>query len=277
MPDELDPPVDSTQDQALPESNDTGTGTGTGINPAWNELLGIMPTQLHPQMIPHLQKWDQGVQQQFQKVHSQYEPYKPFLDAQVDPQQIQYALQIMEHLNNNPRQIYDALAEFHGWNEQGQTEPNAPVTEDYSDLGNIVDEDPRISQLNEQVELMRNIMLAQYNEQQQAQMQQQQSQQEQQEDQALEEEFTTLKSKYGEFDERYVLGLMAAGTSAEDAVKSYNELVEQTLQNRPGNSAPRVLGGGGGVPSNAINHSSLSDEDRRRLVVQRLQQAAQNR
>lgn len=278
---ENDTAAEATQGQETQQINETGTGQQqNGINPAWNELLGIMPTQLHPQLIPYLQKWDQGVQSLVQKVHSQYEPYKQFVDAQVDPQNIQYALQIMEHLNNNPRQIWDAMGQHYGWiGEQGQPEPQAAqqqnFTENYDDLGIGTEEDPRIAQMAEQLELMRQAIVADWEQKQQQAQQQQLIEQQQQEDQALEQELTSLREKYGDYDEQYVLGLMGAGMEAEKAVQQYQQLTQQILQNRPGNFAPTVLSGKGGIPSTAVDRRNMTGEQRRALVANMLAAAKQ--
>src|SRR5678815_523547 len=93
------------EETSAPVGNDSAQGESTGGNPAWQDILNVLPDSLHSTVKPALEKWDQGVQQRFQTVHSQYEPFKPFLDSGVDPQNINYALAILDKIENDPRSI----------------------------------------------------------------------------------------------------------------------------------------------------------------------------
>jgi len=233
---------------------------GGGDNPAWNDLLGILPTQLHGVVKPHLQKWDQGVNERFQQVHSQYQPWKNIADQGIAPDDVMQAMTILQTINENPQQVYEALAEHLGIGEQGDAEVG---DEEY---GAEEEVDPRIAQLQQGYENMAAIIVGQHEEQQQAQ-----------EDQELDDYLSGLTEKFGEYDERYVLAMMDSGMSGEDAVQSFQNLVSEKASaiNRP--SAPSILSPGGGTPSQAINPAELDDKGRRSLVAQMLQSVAQNK
>lgn len=232
-----------------------------GLNPAWNDLMGIIPTQLHSQVTPHLQKWDQNYQTGINKVHSQYEAYKPYLENQIAPDQINYALQLMNAIEQRPQEVLTALQQYMGIEQQQPQEDEQGQEEIPSDFLNH----PQFKQMNEMVNAMAQLMV-----------QQNQTSQQAAEDQALETELSSLKEQHGEFDEDWVLSKALANpkTSLEDIVKSYHEFVNGVIANqrKPG---PNVMSPGGQAPNNQINPKELDDKSRRNLVVQMLEAAAQ--
>lgn len=242
--------------------------SGTSGNPAWNEILQSLPDSLHSVVRPALEKWDRNYESSIQKVHSQYEPYKPLIENGYDPQTLEYALQVLNTIESDPRKIYDALAEHNGWAvEQGQTdsEENDEVYDPETPV------DPRVERAEQLSEAVAQYIMDQH-EQQEATQQ----------DEALDQQITSLKQQHGiaEDDtqaERFVMGLMLAGTSAEQAFDEYDSLVQQTATRaRPNDSAPSILGSGGGVPSSQIPVSQLRDANARKaLVAQMLSQQDQ--
>ncbi len=161
---------------------------------------------------------------------------------------------LMETLNNDPERIYQALAEQFGYGDQGETEPDLDEDDD-----NPVD--PRLAQYTEMTEQMAEIMLAQQEQEQQAQ-----------EDQELEDYLTELTEKYGEYDNEYVLAHLNLGYSGEEAVEKYLALVGNVKSQQPA-QPPRLLGGGGGLPSQAIDPAQLNNRDTRKLVADMLRAA----
>ena len=253
--------------ESAPVGNDSAQGESTGGNPAWQDILNVLPDSLHSTVRPALEKWDQGVQQRFQTVHSQYEPFKPFLESGIDPQNINYALAILDKIENDPRSIYDALAEHNGWAEQ-QGQPESEIDSNEYDPENIPD-DPRLLRAEQLAEAV-----AEYT------MQQHQEQLAAQEDAALDAHISDLKAQHeiaedDQVADRFVLGLMLAGASAEDAFNEYVNM-QSTVATRPraNDSAPTVLGNSGGVPSTAIPRDQIRDpKARRALVAQMLEQS----
>jgi hypothetical protein len=246
---------------------DSGTGTPSGINPAWNEMLQSIPQEHHSQVIPHLQRWDKGVQDRFNQVHSQYEGYKPFVEQQISPDDLNFAMGLLNAVNSDPHAVKQALD---SWIEQeGIENPNAQQEpSQYGEQGQQngqfdLTSHPEYQQLQQVVEEMAGILVNQREQEQQAQ-----------EDQALDDELNSLKQQHGDFDEPFVLSRMAAGASGEDAVQEYQQFVQQVLsgQRRPG---PKILGAGGSLPQNNIDVKKLDDKERRGLVENMLRQASQ--
>lgn len=254
--------VEPGEGQGNVEQETQGQETGTSLNPAWNDLMSVIPSQLHSQVTPHLQQWDKNYQDGIGKVHSEYEPYKPFLDNQIEPQQLAYGLQLLDAIENRPQEIYEALAQHLGLNQE-DLENGSELEQGQEPNSVDIFGDPRMQQLQDMVTTMANHLV-----------QQGQQTTEQQEDAALEQEFNDAKEKYGEFDEAWVMSHMLSGNydSIDEAVQAYHEFVKGILANanRPG---PKVLSNGGQTANPPVASADMSGKDRRNLVVQMLQNA----
>lgn len=265
-PIETTPPIDegtvTPSDNSAQEPLEQQAGEQNSGNPAWQPFLDALPTSLHSQVVPILQEWDKGVQSRFEQIHNEYSAYKPFKEQGVDPETIDYALSIVNALNENPRQVYDSMAEYYKFNEQ-QAQQNDPAPATDYDFGEEAPVDPRVTQLEQGLQVMAQMLL----EEQQAKAQAA-------EDAKLASEMADLKTKYGEYDEQYVLGRMLNGDSAETAVKAYQDLVNKVRSeaNRP--PAPKVMGSSGGaMPSQSVNPAKLSESERKQLITQMLAKA----
>lgn len=238
----------------------------SGHNPAWDEVLSVLPEQFHSVVTPHFQKWDSAANQRVESVNGQlsaFESYKPFVEHGISAEDVEQGIRLMYEVNNNPQSVYDALQKAYNF---GQA-PNAatPVANNgESEEEAEPNSDPRYNRLNEGLELVSRIVLNDAQAKQAAQA-----------DSALDSELNQLKEKIGDYDERYVLALMQSGLSAEQAGDAWAGL-QQQFQPKP--FAPSILsgnnGGGSGLPSNAIDPAKLSSKDTRGLVAQMLQQAA---
>lgn len=235
-----------------------------GPNPAWNDVLSVLPEQFHPVVTPHFQKWDQAAQSKIEAANNslkEFEGFKPFVEHGINPQEVEQGLRLMWEINNNPENVYKALAEAYKFGEQ------TPVANPNSN-GEDEDEapygvDPEISSKLEQHEgLLQAVSQIVLNDA--------QAKEAAAADSALEKELNTLKEKYGEYDEEFVLTKMLNGASGEEAINAYQGLV-QRLSPKP--FAPSVLGnngGGTGLPSQAIDPTKLSGKETRNLVAQML-------
>jgi hypothetical protein len=242
-------------------------GEGGQGNPAWQPFLEAVPQELHQKITPLLQDWDKGVNDRFQKVHSEYEPWKPIIGAAGDPQTAQFALNLLDAMYNNPQAIYDALKSKYNFdgseaNESQQNQGNGngqgqggPTQEPW---------ESRYNQLQQQ-----NAQIAEYL------LNQKQAELAAQQDHALEQELSAAKAKHGEFDERYVLALMQSGASAEQAVQQFHQFREETAKNYT--PKPLIMGGGGSYPGGNFNPAKASDGQVSDLVVQMLQANAAER
>lgn len=259
-------PDGAAQDFNSGSGND-GQGDNSGINPAWNDVLEVVPKELHSQITPHLRNWDNGVQNRFQQVQSEFAPFREFKEAGVDPAALRMGLQLMSAIEENPKQVYDLLAQQIGANnDQGDAEPE---NDPYADLPPQIQEQLKlIPQLQQQLETVVGWAANQQTNNNAAQ-----------EDAALESLMTNLKQQHGNFNEQFVLSRMLAGDSPEDAVNSWKSVVEEITTEARKPQAPKILGSGGVIPGeNGIDPKKLDPKDTKNLVVQMLMNnAAQNR
>src|SRR6185503_19536475 len=145
------------------------------MNPAWQPLMEVIPTQFASQVTPILQQWDKGVQDRFQTVQSTYAPYKDFVDQGVKPEEIQAARALMQALEADPRSFYDRMGQYYAeqWGlDQGQGSDDADDDYSLDDLDDGQDSfnpenNPYFQKLQEQQDLLTQAVTAQYQQQQQ--------------------------------------------------------------------------------------------------------------
>lgn len=255
-----------------PEENAQGQGEvdssseGTGINPAWNDFLEVIPSQLHSQVTPHLQKWDQNYQNGIQKVHSQYEPYKFLVENEVPADNVQYGINLVNAIENNPQEVLKALQEWIGEESEGE---EAPVAEQTSEQGQETPEwlqHPEFKQMKDTVTNLATTLQQERDQQEQAKINQQ-----------IEKELTDLKTEFGDYDEEWVL-IKASNDPNGDlkaAVQAYKNFEKAAIERaqQANTNAPPVLPSGSAPVTQQLNPSTLDDKGRRNLVTQLLQQA----
>lgn len=257
-----------------PDGANSGENTGQGensggINPAWNDMLSIVPEELHSQVTPHLRNWDQNFQSKVQSVQSEYAPFEEFKSAGVSADQLKMGMGLMQALENDPKQVYDLLAsQFNFGAETGQGETEE-ANDEFEGLPDAVKEKlSKFDNVQQQLDTLMQWAVGQQNQS-----------AEQQEDAALENLMSNLRTKHGNFDEHYVLSKMQAGMDAEDAIKDYNAFVERISTEAQRPRAPRILGSGSVVPGEqALDPKKMDPKQTKDLVVQYLMNnASQNR
>lgn len=242
----------------------------SGINPAWNPLLETLPPSLHGMVTPHLSEWDKNVQQMVQKVHSEYEPWKPLREAQLDPNQLSQAWQAIQNLENNPQGFVEAVINHYGLQnmfspEQGQ-QPEELQGEEETEFD--ITQHPDFMRYGQMTEQMAQLLLAQHQQQEDSNM-----------DAQLENDLALAKQKHGDFDEDYVLQrVMYFEEDVDTAAQHYKQFVNNVVsQSRnPSAGAPIIMGSGGGTPApNDGSQGFKTAEDRKAYVKQFLAQNAQ--
>lgn len=238
------------------------------INPMWKPLLDKLPSGLHGMVTPELKQWDANYTQGMQKVHSEYAPYKSFLDNKVDPTELNDALMVYQSMQQDPAKFVQAVQDFYQLQaEQGQqqlADQQQSVDEEMPQFD--VTQHPDFQRVTQMTETMAQAMLAQNEAAQVAQ-----------EDAQLDQEFQDAKQRLGEFDEEWVTKEMYFndGLSLDDAVAKYREFTQGIINNyqRPGANAPTLMGGGGGLPSQQTPVGQMTGQQRRALIAQSLANA----
>lgn len=249
-------PIEPTGDvQGVEPTGDNSPGH----NPAWDEVLSLLPEQFHSVVTPTFRKWDDSANQRIESVNSQlsqFEAYKPYVEHGVNSDELEQGLRLLYEINNNPQNVYEALQNAYKFGAQPEVTPSEPDDSD-SQFANLPPE--ILEQLQNHDGMLQAVSQIILNDA--------QAKQDAAADNALDKEFADLKQAHGEYDEDYVLAKMQLGMSGEDAVKSYQALVQRIT---PQPFAPSLLGssGGNGIPSGAIDPTKLSGKETRNLVAQ---------
>jgi hypothetical protein len=244
------------------------------LNPAWNNLLGKLPAGLHGLITPELKQWDQNYNNGIQKVHSQYAPWKPFIDQQVAPEDVNNSLLIYNALNENPQALIQQLIDYYKYeipqqSGQGQVDPQQEIEEE---IPYDITQHPEFQRMAQLVELLGQNTLTQHE-----QILQQQA------DEQVEQEFAAAREQHGDFDEAWVAQFMYL-RQPEDrkdinaAIEAYRQFEQGIIarHQNPGAKAPVMMGGGGGLPSQQIPISQLDSAGRKKLIAETLARASQN-
>lgn len=249
------------------------TDTSTGVNPAWESLKEKIPKEFHSQIDPILSEWDKGVQQKFQQSAEElrkFDPYKQFVENQIDPQALVVAHQMAQNLNTDPVTFYNNLAHMLRENgliqEAAQAEAKADELEDLEQVN-----DPRIDALAKQQEQL----IAGLAAERQAQLQAQADARIQTQ---IQSDMDFIESKTGPLPEWAKMEVInRAGLLTQqlgrpvglvEAYKDFQATRQKILNTpRPGETAPRVVPGGGGFPQNKPNPEALKTFEGRTAAI----------
>lgn len=259
-------------------SSDADPAGNSGPNPAWKDVLDLLPEQFHPLVTPHFTKWDQAAQARIESVNTKFKDYEPFAEHGIGKDALTEGLRLSQAISQEPRVVFDALANAYGYNTMAQmnaADPAAANAAVQDMTGQTAEQaaqqinDPRVTRLEEGVNVMAQMLLTQ-----------QQQEAAGQADDELETEFAALKAKHGDFDEPYVIARMMNGQTAEQAVQAFSDMKNSILTNNQAPFAPSVIGGssgnGAGVPSGAIDVTKLTPGETRNLVAEYAKRAAQS-
>lgn len=213
-------------------------------NPALSELYDVLPKSLHGMVEPVLNKWQSGIDQQFEM----FAPYRKFAESRVDPGIIEASMELARQVASNPKGVYDELAERYGWQQatamvQGAVATAEAVNNDPDFDIFQEDEDPTSAELK--------AMKAELEALKQDREQQISREVETQYNYEIEESLSILSSEYGDFDQEAVV--RRAMILADDypdaelpqllgaAFEQYSE--EMDRMRSQVKRAPRVAGG----------------------------------
>lgn len=235
--------------------------------------LKDVPEQFHGQLLDGFKRTDQYWQGKVSEAQSRYAPWEP-LTQRYEPQYVTSAATILDEIQRNPTEVLPWLAEQFGVNfgasaqqgasqqaqgagDQGQSDWTANLPPE------LVDKLSRLDQLEQIATLTGQTVL-----------EQQQQQQLNEELALFDDHLKTLRSKYGDFDEEWVLTRIANRNELpEDAVKAYQSFVQETVARAQQQRVPRLLSANGGMPSNQIDPLKLGQKDTRNYIADLINQA----
>lgn len=227
-------------------------------NPAWQEFVGDAPQEIYQKYIePAYTKWDQHVNQRFNKVQQEYAPWKDVI-KNADPETTGFALNLLNALNNNPAEVVAKVSEYYKLDQiqdrgqgQGLPEPkNVPDAEPWS---------KEIEQLKQHNALLTEAMLKRHQEEEAAKA-----------DAWVDSEITRVKEankSRGDFNEQWVCAMAAqTGVSLDEAAKAYYEWRDQEVNKY--RTRPLIMPGGGGAPgTGGLNVRKLDTKATNGLIV----------
>lgn len=241
-------PAINTQPQANGDS-------GSGFNPAWNGLLGKIPTQFHPVIAEDLKQWDRN----YGQLAQQFAPFKDFVQRGVTPDALSKSYELYQLLNTNPMEIYRRLGEalkdqlpqqqsqLQQFQQQQQAQQQQqPNPNDEYDPDDVMTH-PQVRQMQQQLQQMQQYM------QQQAQQQQYNAERSRFENE-IKTTLDQIEQREGKFDRGEVMRRVAAQITygqQPNIMQAYQEqkAYEQSLIARNQTpAAPQVMPTNGGIP-----------------------------
>lgn len=259
----------SSIDNGQNESYTGGQAQGSGYNPNFQPLLADIPQDLHEKVLPHLQQWDKGVNDRFEKLQSDYAPWKSVFSSGATPDQVNNGLALMNLLDTNPEALYKALADNYKFGQQqdpgtgqGQTPPNQQALEDVPDY--VKNLQNQYGQMEQNFTTLAQHVLEQRKQEAEAR-----------EDKTLANEFKAAHDKIGDFDDNWVKAQCLANLelSVEQAAQQYKQW-ENSLLAKHG-ARPILMGssGGGGVPGQgSVDVTKLNGQQTRGLAASMIRQ-----
>jgi len=252
---DINPPeaIDSPEVDA-PEAPSAPEAPEAKVHPAYEKVLAELPEAWHEKIVPHLQEQDKYFQQQLEK----YTPFKEFMDVDISPDVIRDSLRLAEVAVSDPVYLYRTLADQ--LRSQGLLDEAEIVEKEADKIEESDDDDYELSpalqkefaardaKLQEQEDYIENIKF-------EAEVQAEQAE--------LETQIDDLTSRYDVTDVQMdkilkVLEIQLASDDNATVFTAARELAEITGIRYPAKGvnpkedAPTVIGGGGGIPSQAF-------------------------
>ncbi len=256
------------QEAASPESTESEHSLLPGF-------LKNVPDQDRAIVAKYTKDWDAGVTRKFQEIHGTYKnQLEPWQKMGYDPETVGRMIQFVDRVNTNPAAAYKALGDLlqennpELWQELNNMSESYEGGEQESQEPEFEGLDPDVQQYMESLRSEVASLRQMYEGDKQAQAQ---AQQEQAQFEAFDELLDTVLQKYGiEGDDArdWVTLQIARDVPPEEAAKKYQSFITglQDSQKRIP-TAPRIIGGQGGVPSDQVDASKLRGEARRDYIA----------
>jgi hypothetical protein len=222
-----------------------------GLDSSWNEFVSAIPEDRRAELAP---KFKERIQS--------FEPLKQWENLQksgITPDHADTALKLFSTIENNPREVYDLIGKHLNITPQQAQE----VVEELEDGDQ---DDPRIQRMQQQLDTLAQVAIAQ------RQMTVKEKEQ-QAADQAIEAEINAVKKKYGNDlpEDELIMRMIHKNMTAEQAYQEYASRADQIRARRP---APVIMGAGGNIPSSAaIDPTKLDGKQTKSVVAQMLAHA----
>lgn len=235
-----------------------------------NPFLANVPAQDRAIVGRYIKEWDSGAQKKFREYVERLKPYETI----GKPEEVTRAVNFSKNFMANPEQafklLWNGLQEQYGDDFEGNLRRILEIEEAMNDEleyeggeGFESEElDPRdieIQNLKSEVERLST-----------GWDEFQSSQQTAEEMKQLDSVIQAMHTKYGDFDETYIVTRLAEHGSVDQAFKDWQKMIGQ-YGGSPRQVPPKVMGGQGGVPQERIQTEKLRNKDRRAAVAAMLE------
>lgn len=264
-------PIEATSAENNPQPTEPTAGDQPqefSGHPAWKPFEEALGPIHYRAVEPHLRSMNQAFESKIAATNKSLEPWRGFIDDGVDPEELRFTRQLAQEINTDPLGFYQKLETY--LRQTGQLEAAAQAAQVADSLGGESDpeEDPTITQLKQQLELLQ----AQQAEAQQGQLAWMHQQQYEREvagvQSQLENEVQALKAKGA--DDRTIKAVLdraelhhLRGGKPQSLDEHYAAIAQeqQFIRNQPQavDRAPRLPGVTGGAPSQGATDLSTAN------------------
>lgn len=269
--------TEQVEDNSLNEQEPEQEEHASGYNPVFEPIRQQLGVQFES-ILPDLKQIEKGFNSGITNANSKYAPWKSFDEQGITPDSINQAFAALRQMNDNPEVLYERLGAF--LKENGRLpQTNAEVQEVVEgDEEELSETDKQLAQLKSQFEQQQQFLAAQQEQFQMEQLQAQASQDVDREYTAFEQAHPELSKEDKQWIFQQHFNYAAQGPqsirSLEQVFEEYSGLVSRIRSApRPNDSAPRLPGSGGGVPTGQRKRmDELSSQESQDALVALLQQ-----
>lgn len=188
----------------------------------------------------HYRKWDEGYQKKMGEVEQQLNSYRQY----GEPEHIQEMTRAIQLLQNNPVEVFKRFYEIGAISDDQLTFLQRQQAQNEQEGGEGLD--PKLEQrlqkmLEEKLDPLQRGLGASATWIQQ----QEERRKQEEENRNLDEHLKGLHQTHGDFDDEFVLALMQNGIKDEEAIKLWNQKIDEAIKARQAPRPPNVMGAGG--------------------------------
>lgn len=249
-----------------------------GYNPVFEPIRQELGLQFES-IKPHLLEIEKGFNSGITKANSKYDPWKQFDEQGITPDAVTQGFATLQRINDDPVGTYQALQKFleeNGRMPETQAEVKQAIDKADEEDDLLSDSDKKIAELQQKLEEQQQFLQAQAEQQEMEKLQAAADQSVAQEYDAFEKAHPELSAE--DRNEIYQRHYQYAASGPqnirplEDVAKEYLGLVNRIRSApRPNDSAPRLPGAGGGVPTGQRKPmDQLSREESQDLLAELL-------
>lgn len=235
----------------------------------YDTYLKNIPAQDRAIVSRYVKDWDAGVTKRFQELQGKLKPWE---ELKLPLDQVQQALRFSTGFQQDPersfRLMWNALQEHYG--EEFSNELLRILELQEGEMSEFDNGQQPVGGEPDPDEVWRGNVQSELEELRQWRQEQINAAQEAEETKQLDGVLSAMHTKFGDFDDQWILGRLAEHGDVNKAIQEWNAMLQKFSQgnNRePQRRAPVIPGGQGGVPKETIDPKTLRGQDRKAAVA----------